>query len=48
MSKRERKNEQFAALCDEIAGGTSKGGQHLRAINRRTQKRKRKQFRSKP
>jgi hypothetical protein len=47
-TKQQRRNERFAKLCDEIGGPRSIGGTMLRAVNRRIEKRKRKQFRSKP
>jgi len=40
MTKRQKKNEYFAKLCDSIAGGKSQSGKELRAINRRVEKRK--------
>ena len=40
MTKKQKKNESFAKLCDEIAGGKSESGKQFRAINRRVDKRK--------
>lgn len=40
QTKTQRKNEYFAELCDEISGGKSETGKHLRDINRRIDKKR--------
>jgi hypothetical protein len=37
LTKRQKKNMQFADLCDSIAKGVSQGGKELRAIVRRAE-----------
>lgn len=41
---KQKRNEHFAKLCDQIASKKSIGGTQLRAINRRIEKRKRAQL----
>ncbi len=40
QTKKQKNREYFAKLCDRIAGGKSQTGKHLRAVNRRVDKKK--------
>lgn len=45
-TKRQKNNERWAVICEGIGGKNSEGARALRSSNRRTEKRKRAQFRS--
>ena len=43
MTKKQKRREWLASMCDQIAGGRSQSGVKLRARNRAVEKRKRRQ-----
>lgn len=43
-TKNQKKREQFAILCEQIAGGKNRSSDELRNQNRRVEQKKRAQF----